>query len=221
MTRKNESESQEMQPKSSASSLTDGRRVRGARTRSAAIAEAVQMASIEGLEGLSIAHLAACLGTAKSTVHATFGSKQSLQVAVIQETREILMELVVLPALAKKAGYQRLLALGEGWMSYLERETFKGGCVLSSASLEMDGRPGAAREAVAAVMKEWLALLTDNVQEAVAVGQINPRVKPEQLAFELNAIGMAANWQRQLFDDVEAFQTGRRGWNNLLNNHRL
>ena len=210
-----------MQPKSSASLLTDGRLVRGARTRSAAIAEAVQMASVEGLEGLSIAHLASRLGTAKSTVHASFGSKQSLQVAVIQETREILMELVVLPGLAKKAGFERLLVLGEGWMSYLEQEIFRGGCVLSSASLEMDGRPGAAREAVATVMKEWLALLTDNVREAVAGGQINARIKPEQLAFELNAIGMATNWQRQLFDDGTAFQMGREGWNNLLKNCQL
>jgi AcrR family transcriptional regulator len=198
----------------------DGRRARGARTRSAALAEAVQLASVEGLEGLSIAHLASRLGTAKSSVHAAFGSKEALQVSVVGRTQEILIELVISPALKARPGVSRLAALGEGWMSYLEAKTFEGGCVLSSASLEMDGRPGAARETVAAVMREWLDLLSDNVRSAVAAGEMHPETDPVQLAFELNAVGMAANWQSQLFGDAFSYQTGRAGWTRLLDSQK-
>lgn len=198
----------------------DGRRARGARTRDAALAAAVQLASVEGLEGLSIAHLASRLGTAKSSVHAAFGSKEALQVAVVARTRDILIELVIAPALTFPGGVARLAALGEGWMSYLEAKTFEGGCVLSSASLEMDGRPGAARDAVAGVMREWLDLLTSNVERAVAAGEIRAEIDPAQLAFELNAVGMAANWQSQLFGETFSFQTGRAGWRGLLESNK-
>ncbi len=201
------------------SKVVDGRRARGARTREAVLAEAVQLASVEGLEGLSIAHLAARLGIAKSSVHASFGSKEALQVAVIAHTRDILVELVIAPALKTPAGLQRLFALGEGWMSYLERKTFEGGCVLSSASLEMDGRPGLARDAVAAVMREWLDLLEDNIIRGIEKGEIAADSRPAQLAFELNAVGMATNWQSQLFGDALSYETGRAGWSGLLQRH--
>lgn len=199
--------------------IADGRRARGMKTREAVLAEAVQLASVEGLEGLSIAHLAARLGTAKSSVHASFGSKEALQVAVIAHTRGILVELVIAPALKTQTGLQRLSALGEGWMSYLERKTFEGGCVLSSASLEMDGRPGLARDAVAAVMREWLDLLEDNIARGIEKGEIAADTGPAQLAFELNAVGMAANWQSQLFGDAFSYETGRTGWSQLLERH--
>lgn len=209
-----------MEPDEGPGETIDGRRARGARTRSVALAEAVQLASVEGLEGLSIAHLASRLGTAKSSVHAAFGSKEALQVSVVGRTREILIELVISPALKAKPGVSRLAGLGEGWMSYLEAKTFEGGCVLSSASLEMDGRPGAARDAVAAVMREWLDLLSDNVRSAVAAGEMHPETDPVQLAFELNAVGMAANWQSQLFGDAFSYQTGRAGWMRLLDSQK-
>ena len=53
-----------------------------------------------------------------------------------------------------------------------------GGTSLSSASLEMDGRPGVMRDAVAAVMCEWLDLLTSNVERAVAAGEIRAETDP-------------------------------------------
>ncbi len=208
-----------MTPEPEAAEISDGRRARGAKTREAILAAAVQLASVEGLEGLSIARLASRLGTAKSSVHASFGSKEALQVAVIAHTREILLELVIAPSLNKQAGLQRLEALGEGWMSYLERKTFEGGCVLSSASLEMDGRPGPARDAVAAVMREWLDLLEENIGRAVAGGELSTDTDPDQLAFELNAVGMATNWQSQLFGQAFSYDTGRAGWAGLLQQH--
>lgn len=209
-----------MTSKHSGARIVDGRRARGARTREALVAEAVQLASVEGLEGLSIAHLAARIGTAKSSVHASFGSKEALQVAVVAHTRDILIDLVIAPALKTEPGLQRLSALGEGWMSYLERKTFEGGCVLSSASLEMDGRPGPARDAIAAVMREWLDLLEDNIARGIAKGEITVDTDPAQLAFALNAVGMAANWQSQLFGETFSYDTGRTGWAQVLAQHR-
>jgi AcrR family transcriptional regulator len=198
------------------SAPSDGRRVRGLATRLAIVRAAVQLASTDGLEGLSIGRLAQRLGVPKSSVHAAFGSKQDLQVAVLRETREILIELVVVPALAAPAGYKRLEAIGAAWISYLENETFEGGCVLSAASSELDDRPGPARDALAAIMTEWLQFLADNVRTAIASGEVAPTNDPEQLAFELQAIGLTANWHHQLFGGRTAFAAARTAWTAAL-----
>lgn len=195
---------------------SDGRRAKGLRTRNALLAEAVQLASVDGLEGLTISSLAERLGTAKSSVHAAFGSKEALQIAAIRRAREILIDLVVAPALVVPAGLARLEALGESWFSYLESDVFEGGCLLCSASAEMDGRPGPTRDAVAEVMQEWLQLLAQCVVAGIDQGDCPSSARPDQIAFELNAIGMAANWHHQLFGGQAAFTLARRAWADAL-----
>ena len=86
------------------------------------------------------------------------------------------------------------------------------GCFLCAASTEMDGRPGAVRDAVAAVMREWIAVLSANVKAAIAAGDLPAGVEPAAMAFRLNALGMAANWQRQLLDDPSGIEHARAAW---------
>lgn len=209
-----------MPGRSASKEQIDGRRLRGARSRELAIEKALQLASVDGLEGLSINRLAGALGTAKSSVHGLFGSKQGLQLAVIEATRHILIDLVMRPSRGATAGLPRLKALGEAWMDYLAADTFVGGCLLSSASLEMDGRPGPVRDAVATAMTEWLAVLIRNVRTAMSAGDLEPATDPDQLAFELNAIGMSANWHYQLYGDKQSFERGRRGWQRLIQSYQ-
>lgn len=84
----------------------------------------------------------------------------------------------------------------------------------------MDGRPGPVRDAVAAVMREWLDLLADNVAAGIDAGEISPTCQPDQLAFELHAIGLTANWHHQLFGGPTAFTAARTAWAGALERHR-
>jgi AcrR family transcriptional regulator len=188
------------------------RRARGLRSREAALERAVQMASVDGLEGLTIGALASDLGVHKSSVFASFGSKQELQLATVAAARSILIDKVVAPALEAEEGMPRLLALGDHWCDYLETETFAGGCFMCAASAEMDGRPGPVRDAVAAVMREWLAVLGASIDAAVAAGDLPRDTDGRALAFTLNALGMAANWQNQLLDDPGGIGRARTAW---------
>lgn len=191
---------------------TDGRRAKGMRSRAAVLERSVQMASREGLEGLTIGALAAELEVHKSSVFALFGSKEELQLATLAAARTILIDQVIAPSLASEAGLHRLLAIGEAWCDYLLSEVFAGGCFLCAASAEMDGRPGPVRDAVGAVMREWVAVLSANVKAAIAAGDLRPDVNPAAMAFRLNALGMAANWQRQLLDDPAGIEHAREAW---------
>lgn len=191
---------------------SDGRRARGLRSRTAILERSVQMASREGLEGLTIGSLAADLGVHKSSVHALFGSKEELQLATLAAARTILIDQVVTPALSSQVGLPRLRAIGEAWCDYLAADVFSGGCFLCAASAEMDGRPGPLRDAVESVMREWIAVLSANIEAAIAAGELRAELDPDALAFRLNALGMAANWQRQLLNDQSGIAHARSGW---------
>jgi AcrR family transcriptional regulator len=199
---------------------TDGRRARGLTTRNAIILEAVQVASTDGLHGLTMAVLAERLHIPKSSVHAAFGSKQDLQLAVLHETRKILVEHVIVPSLIQAVGNARLVAVGESWIGYLQNGIFRGGCVLSSAASEIDGTPGPARDALASTMAEWLKFLADNARAAIKNGEFHTGTDAEQLAFQLHSIGLTANWHYQLFGGTTAFKRARTAWNETLQSVR-
>ena len=188
---------------------TDGRRVRGERTRRRILGEAVGIGSREGLEGLTIGRLAEVTGVSKSGLFAHFGSKQDLQLETVEAARRIFIEEVVLPGTRAEPGIERLRATLAAWLSYFERDVFPGGCFFQAASLEFDGRPGPIRERVQEVMTEWLNLLEQLVRDAGAADA-------DQIAFELHAIGLALNWQRQLFGDNEALGRAERAFDRLL-----
>ena len=190
----------------------DGRRARGMRSRAAILERSVQMASRDGLEGLTIGALAANLGVHKSSVHSLFGSKQELQLATLSAARAILVDQVIAPGLSSDVGLPRLRAIGDAWCDYLASEVFSGGCFLCAASAEMDGRPGPLRDAVALVMGEWISVLSTNVEAALTAGELRADVDPGAMAFRLNALGMAANWERQLLNDPSGIEHARSAW---------
>jgi AcrR family transcriptional regulator len=198
----------------------DGRRARGMRSRAAVLERSVQMASRDGLEGLTIGALAADLEVHKSNVFALFGSKEELQLATLVGARAILIEQVIAPALASDEGRPRLLAIGDAWCEYLGSDVFLGGCFLAAASTEMDGRPGPVRDAVASVMREWIAVLSTNIEAAIGAGDLAADLDVAAMAFRLNALGMAANWQRQLLDDPAGIEHARAAWRAELDTHR-
>ena len=189
----------------------DGRKVRGDRTRRAILTAAVNVASVEGLEGLTIGRLATELDMSKSGLFAHFGSKEELQVATVRAAAAIFVHRVIRDAEERHPpGLARLRAMLDSWLGYMERGTFAGGCFFAAATVEMDGRPGPVRDAVAAQVSGWAALLTDYARAAIERGELNPDTDPQQLAFELDALGTAVNSGWQLHEDTAVFDRGRR-----------
>src|SRR5260370_15036371 len=129
------------------------RQPRGERTKSAILRCAVDLASVEGMEGLSIGSLAEKLNMSKSGLFSHFGSKQELQLETIEAARQIFIEEIVRPALANPEGMLQLWALCDGWLSHVERRVFAGGGFFSTASLVFDNRQRALRNPLAAVMQ--------------------------------------------------------------------
>ena len=185
------------------------RQARGLRTREAILARAVDIASAQGLEGLTVGSLATQLKMSKSGLFAHFGSKEDLQLATIELARQIFIKEVSVPAFAAPKGMPRLWGLLEYWMDLVERQVFQGGCFFSAASFEFDGRRGVVRDRIAAIMHEWLGVITRAVYEAQKAGHLDRKVDPPRLAFEIHAIVMGAHWAYQLLDDKQAYPRAR------------
>ena len=178
-------------------------------TRDQILARAVELASVEGLEGLTIGRLASDLSLSKSGLFAHFGSKEGLQLATIDEAARRFVRDVVEPALGAPEGAPRLRALCERYLDYLERRTLPGGCFWAAVTAEFDSRPGPVRDAVRDGLAAWLAELE---RQAAVAGVENPR----QLIFEVWAMVQAANSRFELFEDAEAFSRARTSIEALL-----
>ncbi len=185
--------------------IREPRQSRGERTKAAILRHAVDLASVEGLEGLSIGRLAEELSMSKSGLFAHFGSKQELQLETIEAARQIFIDQIMRPALAQPEGMPRLWALCEGWLSHVERRVFPGGCFFTAASFEFDNRRGPVRNRIAEVMREWIAALQRAVEGAQKAGQLEAKVDPSRLAFEMNSLALGAHGAYQLLDDKNAF----------------
>jgi AcrR family transcriptional regulator len=189
----------------------DLRIVRGEETHARILQTAMDVASTEGLEGLTIGRLATALGVSKAGLFAHFGSKEALQLATVSAARGVYFSAVIEPALSAPEGLPRLLRLCTAWLDYVQQETFRGGCFFAAASAEFDSRPGPVRDLIARTMREWLDLLESAVVDAARLGHVKKDVDPAQLAFELHAMEMAANWSKQLFLEPRAIARARSG----------
>jgi AcrR family transcriptional regulator len=186
-------------------SVTDTRR-----TRSAIVARAVTVASVEGLEGLTIGRLAADLGMSKSGLLGHFGTKEALQLAVVDAAAEIFAREVSGPTDGIPHGMARLRAMCDSWVSYFERRVFPGGCFFIMAASEFDDRDGPVRDAVAGLVSVWENDLRRQIRVALAAGDLPARTDPDQLVFELNGIAMSLNLALQLRRDATAPARARR-----------
>ena len=183
----------------------DDERTMGQRTRAVILDQAAGLATEVGLEGLSIGQLADATGMSKSGLYAHFGSKRDLQLQTIEAARQTFVEEVMRPALRSPRGIERLLAMCSAYLSHIERRVFPGGCFFSAAAVDVATRPGPAHDAIVAQQLDWLALLERLTREAMQCGDLDPDTNPAQLAFELQALLVAANTAFILRGDTGAF----------------
>jgi AcrR family transcriptional regulator len=157
-------------------------------SRERTIRAAVDLASVEGLEGLTIGRLAGELSMSKSGLIGRFGDKETMQRAVFAAAVERFTQAVWEPARSAAPGHARLEAIIEHWIEHLRAGVFPGGCFVTTASVEYDARPGPLHDDVAAAVRRWLAVLEAEARRARADGDLPPGRDPADVAFELHSL---------------------------------
>ncbi len=183
-------------------------------SRAQTLDAAVQVASVLGLEGLTIGRLAEQLEMSKSGLVGRFGSKEKLQLAALERAGEIFRHAVYEPAAGQPAGLRRLNAICDAWIAYLGDPPFSGGCFLTTASVEFDNRPGPVRDAVRRDMNRWITVLEREAAAAVEHGELDG--DPADIAFTINALAVGANCHFQLHGDRQSLARARRAMARVL-----
>src|SRR4051794_8374801 len=181
----------------------------GIRSRETILRAAANLATVHGLEGISIGNLAAHIGMSKSGLYAHFGSKEELQLATVETAQQIFDADVVEPTSQLADPLERLRALCDSFLSHIERRVFPGGCFFASVSAEFDTHPGAVKDKIAAVQAGWAVGLTELVAHAQAQGELRADEDPAQLAFELNSYILMGNTGFVLHDDPAYLRQAR------------
>lgn len=195
---------------------TDGRRARGDISRETVMRLAVDIASVDGLEGLSIGTLAMGANLSKSGVVALFGNKEKLQLAAIEAAREIFIASVISPALKLQGGRERLEGLLENWIRYSEGRIFAGGCFFAAATAEVASKHGPVRDAVADQLAKWDDTISRVIIRAVDKGELARPDDVGQLAFEIRSVLDGANTDSLIFGSTAPYDRARTALRRLL-----
>src|SRR3954454_3589126 len=177
-----------------------------AASRAATAAAAVDLASIEGLEGITIGRLAGALDMSKSGLIGRFGDKEAMQRAVLAAAVERFTDAVWRPASTAQRGLPRLEAIVDAWIAHLRGGVFPGGCFVTTASVEYDARPGPLHDDAAAAVKRWLAVLEAEASHARAAGDLPPDRDPADVALELHSLASGGSVAGRLLGDTAALE---------------
>ncbi len=189
---------------------------KGDETRQAILDRAVGLASAVGLEGLTIGRLAGELDLSKSGLFAHFQSKEALQVQVLEAAAARFVEVVLKPALGAPRGEPRVRALFERWLAWPKAVPQPGGCLFVAASIELDDKPGPARDLLVRLQQDWLDVIAVAVRTAIAEGHFRKSTDAEQFAFELYGTMLMCHHASRLLRDPKALGRARRAFENLL-----
>lgn len=193
---------------------------KGPATRGRIVEAALRVASVEGIEGISLGRIAADVGMSKSGLFAHFDSKEELQVDVIQAAVEKFAEVVLRPAFAAPRGEPRLRALFDRWLEWERNESLPGGCIFQHAAVELDDHPGPARDALVTAQQQWLATIARAVEIGVAEGHFRADADPEQVAFQAYGLVLGYHNTRRLLRDPNARTRIQRALDDLIDSAR-
>jgi AcrR family transcriptional regulator len=194
---------------------------KGAETRRTILDHALQVATKEGLEGLTIGRLAQDLQLSKSGLFAHFRGKEELLLQVLETARARFVEQVVKPGLAAPRGESRVRALFESWLAWERSSSLPGGCPFIAAAVELDDRPGPARDLIVQAQRDWLDIIANSARTGVQEGQFRPDFDAEQFAYDLHGTMLSYHHLARLLRDPNAESRVRRSFESLLDRARL
>jgi AcrR family transcriptional regulator len=189
---------------------------KGELTRQAIVDRGVSLATRVGLGGLTIGRLADDLELSKSGLFAHFRSKEALQVQVLEAASARFVDSVIKPALAERRGEPRLRALFQRWLQWTSSNSMPGGCLFVAAAIELDDQPGAPRDRLVALQKDWLEVLAGAVRIAIEEGHFRPDVDPQQFAHDLYGVALAYHHASRLLRDPRAQERADKAFETLV-----
>lgn len=192
---------------------------KGEETKSMILDRAVQIASVHGLEGLTIGTLAEELGMSKSGLFAKFSSKENLQIDVLRKGSELFRRFVLYPTLKTKPGIARIRNAFFSWLMWSNRSDLPGGCLFLASSSEFDDKPGVVRDHLRKIQLSWHSSLKQFVEEAKQKGELDSKTNVEQMVQEIWGLVLSFHFYNRLLEDKQAEKRTKQCFNDLIKRH--
>ena len=175
-------------------------------TRAVLLDAGLGLASRFGLEGITIGALADIVSMSKSGVFAHFGSREDLQIAIIDEYYQRFEKEVFHPALQQPRGLPRLRAMFENWIRRVTEEEVHSGCIFISGAVEYDDREGPVSDALRKAIQTWMAALERAVEQARAEGHLEPGTDAHQMIFEIHGLILSVHYEARFLHKPQAIE---------------
>ena len=188
---------------------------KGQQTKAAIVDAALGMATHNGLEGLSIGALADAIGMSKSGVFSHFGSREELQISVIEEYHQRFEQEVFYPALQAGRGVARLRAMFGNWMQRSSVE-IDSGCIYISGAIEFHERTGPVRDALVRSVMAWHAALRRSIEQGMELGELRADTDPDQMLFEIHGLILALHYGARFLKTPGSIARALRGFDNTV-----
>lgn len=191
---------------------------KGELTRAAILEVALELASRDGLEGLTIGLLAERMSMSKSGVFAHFGSREDLQIEVVKLYHERFEQEVFYPSINEPRGLPRLRAMFARWVKRVSVE-IASGCIYISGAVEYDDRPGAIREELAGMVSAWKTALRRCVVQAMEEGHLPAGTDPDQLVYEMYGLILSLHHDARFLKVPGSVVRAETGFERLINSY--
>ena len=192
---------------------------KGELTRAAILDVALDLASRDGLEGLTIGLLADRMNMSKSGVFAHFGSREDLQLEVLKLYHLRFEQEIFIPSMQEARGLTRLKAMFGGWVKRVSVE-IASGCIYISGAVEYDDRPGPIREELMAMVGAWQAALLRCVQQCIEIGDLKAGSDAQQMVYEMYGLILALHHDARFLRMPGSIERAETGFERLIENYR-
>jgi AcrR family transcriptional regulator len=192
---------------------------KGEQTRAAILDVALELASRNGLEGLTIGLLADRMSMSKSGVFAHFGSREDLQLEVVKLYHHRFEQEVFFPSIKEPRGLPRLVAMFSRWIKRVSVE-IASGCIYISGAVEYDDRPGPIRDELVSMVMAWQNALLRCVKQSIEVGHLRADTDAEQMVYEMYGLILALHHDARFLRAPGAVERAKAGFERLIENYR-
>lgn len=192
---------------------------KGELTRVAILDVALDLASRDGLEGLTIGLLAEKMSMSKSGVFAHFGSREDLQIEVVKLYHRHFEQEVFYPSLTEVRGLPRLRSMFARWIKLVTFE-ISSGCIYISGAVEYDDRPGEIRDQLVAMVEAWQKALRRCVQQAIEAGHLRTDTDADQLVYEMYGLILGLHHDARFLKKAGSEERAQAGFDRLIQSYR-
>jgi AcrR family transcriptional regulator len=185
-------------------------------TRRTVLKAAADLASVEGLDSVTIGRLAEIVRMSKSGVIGQFRTKEALQLETVESVFADFRTRVWDTVKRFPAGLPRLVAACEAWVEYAADPGYPGGCLMTQVTYDYDGRSGAVHDRLLDGRNHWRTTLRADIETAVDNGELPDSTDVETVVFGLEAIAAYITPARLLHGDARAPERALRLMRQIL-----